>query len=78
MIDDKQAISWIASASYEELLAKWRGEAPGSAWHNGKRGQALQARLAVLRRRMPLEQVTVVSNAVGWPQGRAFNPEWRK
>lgn len=57
---------WIASASYQELLAKIRFEPIGSPWLVGDTGQALMARYKELKARTPQDEQVAASKRLGW------------
>lgn len=59
-------LDWIATASYENLLYRWRHEQPGSVWFRGAVGAAYRKRMEVCRKQLTIEQAVEISKRVGW------------
>jgi len=65
-MDDTAAMKeWIARASYEALLERWRNAPAGSPWFCGEVGQYYQDTMASRRKEDPTEHVRA-SKRIGW------------
>lgn len=71
-MNEQEMIKWIRTASYEDLLRKWRYEQPGSPWFKGAVGDAYNKRMRKCRESMPLDKAIEISKRVGWSQ--SINP----
>lgn len=59
-------IQWIDSASYHDLLMKWRREPPGSPWFMGEVGRHYADEMRKRRSTTPLKEQVEASNSIGW------------
>ena len=57
---------WIDSASYEELLRKWRFAPAGSPWFQGEIGIYFDEVIRKKRKEIGDEEHTRISKAIGW------------
>lgn len=57
---------WIVSASYEELLRKWRFEPSGSQWFQGELGEFFSQTMQVKKLSMSEAGPSQASKRVGW------------
>ena len=58
--------SWIDTASYEELLTKWRFSPSGSPWFQGEVGNYFGEMMNKRRAEVGEAEAVRVSKAVGW------------
>lgn len=65
----EEKLEWIATASYEELLRRWRWEPIGSPWFKGELGPAFRKRMQQLRESMSISECVEVSRRVSWDRG---------
>jgi hypothetical protein len=61
-----QMKAWIDSATYRQLLAKWRFEPVGSAWFQGEIGNYYEAAMKEKKAELPSGVQVAASKAVGW------------
>lgn len=64
--------AWIDSASYEELLARWRHTPTGSVWFQGAVGDHFHKVMQERRAALSPQEVTAASKAVGWDATKAM------
>lgn len=64
--DDSSRIAWIRSASYEDLLRRWRFEPIGSSWFGGPVGEAYRKRMQQCREKLSISEAMEISKRVGW------------
>lgn len=62
----KKFKDWIDSASYEELLSKWRFEPVESPWFQGEIGIYLETALKAKREEVGQEAHVRASKSIGW------------
>ena len=62
----EQAKAWIDSASYEQLLSKWRFEPAGSRWFTGELGEYYTKAMQKKRNEAPQEEQVAASKNLGW------------
>jgi len=62
----KKMKQWIDSASYEELLRKWRFEPPGSPWFQGEIGDYYSKHMATKRDEIGNGEHVRASKSIGW------------
>jgi len=58
--------AWINSASYEELLRKWRNEPAGSLWFQGEMGLYYQEVMIRKREALADGEHSQASKRIGW------------
>jgi phage terminase large subunit-like protein len=58
-------LAWIATASYEQLLRRWRSDPVGSPWFQGEVAKRFEERMVELRNANPDEAVRA-SKSIGW------------
>jgi len=63
---EQQMISWIAAASYEELLHKWRFEPAGSPWFQGDVGKFFDTTMRARKKEIGHDAAVRASKNVGW------------
>jgi hypothetical protein len=66
MQTDEERLAWLATASYRELLYKWRFEPTGSKWFQDKVGRAFGDALHREREKIGREEAARISKEVGW------------
>lgn len=59
-------LKWLETASYSDLLKKWRFEAIGSEWFRGEVGDAFVDIMAKRRAELTHEEKVEFSKRVGW------------
>jgi len=62
----KEMMKWIDTASYEELLSKWRFAPIGSPWFQGKVGEHYQKVMAKRRKKVGSARHVQASKSIGW------------
>ena len=65
MIPKKMKV-WIDTASYEELLTKWRFAPSGSPWFQGEVGEYFGKMMSIRKAEVGEAEAVRVSKAVGW------------
>lgn len=63
---EEQMQNWIDSASYEQLLSKWRFEPVGSPWFQGDIGQYFAKAMQKKREETSYEEQVITSKTLGW------------
>ncbi len=58
--------AWIDSASYEQLLSKWRMAPAGSPWFQGDLGDYYSEAMARKKAETPHEEQVAASKRIGW------------
>lgn len=58
--------TWIDSATYEQLLRKWRFEPVGSIWFDGEIGAYFIDAMARARKNTPSDEQVAASKSIGW------------
>lgn len=58
--------AWIDSATYEQLLSRWRFEPVGSPWFDGEIGEYLTKALLAKRRAVGDGEHVRASKSLGW------------
>lgn len=67
MLTDQMMLDWIESATYEQLLQKWRFEPIGSPWFADTAvSDAFSAKFIKLRDEISDEERIGASKRVGW------------
>ena len=61
-----EMIEWIDSASYEDLLRKWRFEKPDSPWFQGEVGDYFNDVMSRRTSRLSHEELVRISKKIGW------------
>ena len=62
----KKMKAWIDTASYEELLTKWRFAPSGSPWFQGEVGAYFLKVMSKRKAEVGEAEAVRVSKAVGW------------
>lgn len=57
---------WIAKASYEDLLRKWRLAPVGDPFVEGEAGRQIAIRMRELRATIPPAEQVRISKKIGW------------
>lgn len=57
---------WVDTASYEQLLRKWRFEEPGSSWFSGECGDYYVKKMKEAREKTSVDEQVEASKSVGW------------
>ena len=65
-MSEQEMLEWIESASYAELLAKWRFEPVGSPWFSGPVADAYHAAMGQARDSLTDDERVAVSKGIGW------------
>jgi hypothetical protein len=67
---EEEKIDWIKTASYEDLLRRWRFEPIGTAeWFLGPVGKVFRTRMQQCREKLSIEEAMEISKRVGWDHG---------
>lgn len=66
MQTEEERLAWLDTASYRELLTKWRHEPIGSPWFRGDFGRRIYQALDKKRKELSAEEATQISKEVGW------------
>ncbi|MBU0907450.1 MAG: hypothetical protein KKE05_04825 [Nanoarchaeota archaeon] len=61
-----QQKQWIDSASYEQLLRRWRESPIGSDWFNGDTGEYYSKIMAEKREQVGDDEHVRASKSIGW------------
>lgn len=62
----KKMKDWIDTASYEELLTKWRFAPSGSPWFQGEVGKHYEKIMSIKKAQVGEEAAVRTSKVVGW------------
>ena len=65
---DEEMKQWIAAASYEDLLRKWRFEPAGSNFFSPSVGAYFSDTMVELRNGMSYAEAVEVSKKIGWEE----------
>lgn len=65
-LTEREMLAWIKTASYEDLLRKWRTEPIGSPWFREDVGACFEKAFARARGKLSVEEVAEISKRVGW------------
>jgi hypothetical protein len=63
---EEEMMRWIDTASYVQLLEKWRNEEVGSPWFSGEVGTHFSEAFRRLRDATPDGQRVAASKQIGW------------
>ncbi len=57
---------WIDSASYQQLLSRWRFDPVGSPWFQGEVGEHYNKVMKERHKTVPVEEKVRASKSIGW------------
>lgn len=63
---EEEMKNWIDSATYEQLLSKWRNAAIGSVWFQGEMGDYYSEKMAEKRANVGNAEHVRTSKNIGW------------
>lgn len=65
-VTDAERLRWIDTASYHDLLVKWRQEPPSSPWFVGETGRHYGDVMRKRRSSMKWADLSEIENSIPW------------